>query len=41
MLFKLALEAEKAWHRLKGYKLIPLVMEGKKFANGELEKKAA
>lgn len=41
MVFKLALEAEKTWHRLKGYKLIPLVLEGKRFVNGELEKKAA
>jgi hypothetical protein len=41
MVFKLALEAEKTWHRLKGYKFIPLVLDGRKFVNGELEKKAA
>ncbi len=41
MVFKLALEAEKTWHRLKGYKLIPLVLEGKRFIDGELEEKAA
>ncbi len=41
MVFKLALETEKTWHRLKGYKLIPLVLEGRRFVNGELEKKAA
>ena len=41
MVFKLALEAEKTWHRLKGYKLIPLVLEGKRFVDGELEEKAA
>lgn len=41
MVFKLALEAEKTWHRLKGYKFIPLVLEGRRFVNGELEKKAA
>lgn len=41
MVFKLALEAEKTWHRLKGYKVIPLVLEGRRFVNGELEKKAA
>lgn len=41
MVFKLALEAEKTWHRLKGYKVIPLVLDGRRFVNGELEKKAA
>lgn len=41
MVFKLALEAEKTWHRLKGYKLLPLVLEGRRFVDGELEEKAA
>jgi len=41
MVFKLALEAEKRWHKLKGYKLIPLVLEGKKFIDGQLDKRAA
>jgi putative transposase len=40
MVFKLALEASKGWKKLKGYKLIPLVIEGKTFVDGELQKAA-
>jgi len=36
MVFKLSLEAQKAWKKLKGYQLIPFVMENKKFIDGEL-----
>lgn len=36
MIYKLCLEAEKTWHRLKGYKMIHLVLEDKKFKDGEL-----
>jgi len=36
MIFKLCLEAEKTWHKLKGYKLISHVMNNKKFKDGEL-----
>lgn len=41
MVFKLALEAQKTWHKIKGYKLIPKVIEGAKFVDGELMEKAA
>ena len=41
MVWKLALEAEKTWRRLMGFKLIPLVMEGRKFVDGELTEAAA
>lgn len=41
MVFKLALEAQKNWHRIKGYKLIPKVIEGAKFVDGELMEIAA
>ncbi len=41
MVFKLALEAQKTWKKLKGHKLIPLVMEGRIFIDGELKKEAA
>ena len=37
MVYKLALEAEKTWVRLRGYRLIPLVIEGVKFHDGELK----
>lgn len=40
MVFKLALEASKGWKKLRGYKLIPLVLEGKKFVDGELQEVA-
>ena len=41
MVFKLALEASKTWKRLKGYKLILEVLEGKKFVDGELVEEVA
>lgn len=41
MVFKLAQEAEKSWRRLRGYKMIPLVLEGRKFRDGELVEKIA
>jgi len=36
MVYKLCLEAEKTWHKLKGYKMIHLVLQDKKFKDGEL-----
>ena len=41
MVWKLALEAEKTWRRLIGFKLIPLVLEGREFVDGELPEAAA
>ena len=41
MVWKLALEAEKTWRRLMGFKLIPLVMAGREFVDGELTEAAA
>ena len=41
MVFKLALEASKTWKRLKGYKLILEVLEGKEFVDGELVEEVA
>jgi len=41
MVYKLALEASRTWKRLKGYKFILKVLEGKKFVNGELEEEVA
>lgn len=38
MVFKLAQEAEKTWHKLKGFKLLELVSEGKTFIDGILQK---
>ncbi|MFW5879337.1 MAG: hypothetical protein ACOCUV_00790 [bacterium] len=32
---------EKSWQRLFGYKLLPLVIEDKKFVDGELQEEAA
>jgi transposase-like protein len=40
MVFKLALEAQRTWKKLKGYKLIPLVIEGQMFVDGELKQAA-
>ena len=40
MVFKLAKEAEKHWRRLNSHNLIPLVMQGEKFSDGELKKAA-
>ena len=36
MVFKLALEAQKTWKRIKGHQLIFKVIEGVKFVNGEM-----
>jgi hypothetical protein len=33
---KLALEAQKTWKKIKGYKWIPQVIEGATFVDGEL-----
>ncbi len=41
MIYKRSLEAEKTWKKLKGYKLIKLVLEQKRFVDGELQEKAA
>jgi transposase-like protein len=39
MVFKLACEAQKTWKRIKGYKLIPHVIKGVRFVDGEMEDK--
>lgn len=36
MIFKLCLEAEKTWKKLKGYKMIPYVINDRIFKDGEL-----
>jgi transposase-like protein len=36
MVFKLVLEARKTWKKIKGYRLIPKVLEGATFIDGEL-----
>jgi len=41
MVFKLALEAEKTWRRLRGHNQIELVMQGRRFVDGELQETAA
>ena len=45
MVFKLAKEAEKRWRKLRSFKLLPYVLDGEKFIDGEPEneklKKAA
>ncbi len=41
MVFKLATAAERRWRKLNGYQLIPKVIEGVKFVDGELKKDAA
>jgi transposase-like protein len=41
MVFKLAMEAAKTWKRLKGHQLILLLLENKKFVDGELTEKVA
>jgi len=41
MVFKLAQEAEKNWRRLRGYQVIPLVLENRKFRDGELVEQVA
>ena len=40
MVFKLALEAEKTWRRLTGHKHMELVMQGRRFVDGELQEAA-
>jgi putative transposase len=40
MVYKLAVEAAKGWKKLKGYKMILLVLENRKFVDGELEEAA-
>ncbi len=41
MVFKLSLEAEKTWKKLKGHHLIPKVIEGVRFIDGEMINEAA
>ena len=40
MVFKLALEAQKRWRKLRSFKLLPFVYEGEKFIDGEPENEA-
>ncbi len=40
MVWKLAMEAQKTWRRLMGHQHITLVMEGRRFVDGELEEAA-
>ena len=40
MVWKLAMEAQKTWRRLMGYEQIALVMEGRRFVDGELKEAA-
>jgi putative transposase len=40
MVFKLVLETRKTWRKLKGHKLIPKVLKGATFINGELPDEA-
>jgi hypothetical protein len=35
--FKLTQEAEKRWRKLRGFEMIPFVMAGEKFIDGEPE----
>lgn len=41
MVYKLAMEASRTWKRLKGYKLILKVLEGRKFVDGEEKEEVA
>jgi len=41
MVFKLTMEAARTWKKLKGHKLILLVLENKKFVDGELAEEVA
>jgi len=41
MVFKLTMEAEKTWKKLKGHQLMLLVLENKKFVDGELAEEVA
>lgn len=36
MVYKLCKEAEKSWRKLQGFKLLPLVVAGKKFKDGDV-----
>jgi len=36
MVFKLAYETRKTWKKIKGFRLIPKVLKGISFVNGEL-----
>jgi hypothetical protein len=40
MVFKLARQAEKHWRRINAYKLIPKVIEGMIFVDGEMREAA-
>jgi len=40
MVWKLAMEAQKKWRRLSGSEMIPLVMAGREFKDGELKEVA-
>jgi hypothetical protein len=37
MVFKLVFETQKTWKKIKGYRLIPKVLEGVPFIDGELQ----
>lgn len=39
MVFKLTYEAQKTWKKIKGYRLIPYMINGTKFIDGEIEDK--
>ena len=40
MVFKLALEAQKKWHKLKGHKLVFSILKGDKYEDGVLKEVA-
>jgi transposase-like protein len=40
MVYKLVMESQKNWHKLKGYEMIPLVLKGKIFKDGVLKEAA-
>jgi len=40
MVYKLAIEAQKTWLRLRGYRMVQLVLQGVKFVDGEILKAA-
>jgi transposase-like protein len=41
MVYKLVCEAQKTWHKIKGYKMILKVLEGVKFVDGIIQEKLA
>ena len=41
MVFKLGLEAQKHWRRLQGFELIPKVVTGVRFLDGEEQSQQA